>query len=154
MAQEIVDKSTLTRIGWTFLFFALASFMVYCKPWKHKSPAERAEAMVNRISKELSLNPSQLELLNTLKEKTLTQQRLDKAEHEKQLKDFSTLFLSPTIDKAKLAQLKKQHDSLRTRNESLFLENVVLMHNALTPEQRIKAMDVMMNYGKKNAEFK
>ncbi|MBV6492235.1 MAG: hypothetical protein LDLANPLL_00228 [Turneriella sp.] len=144
----------IVRIAKFFLATVLLGFTFFlfqCKPWKSKSPQERANAMVNRISQELSLNGAQLELVNEIKEDILEQQLQDKPERDKQLKEFSTLFISNSIDNESLLSLKKRHDALRSNTELLFIRSLIRLHKVLTPEQRTRAVNVLLKSEDKNA---
>jgi Spy/CpxP family protein refolding chaperone len=126
-----------------------ATVFVYCKPWKNKSPEERAEAITKRITKELDLTSVQIVTLTKIKDEMLAKHKADKPERDAQFKTLTELVRSESIDRAKLSELKKRHVAMRDRAEELFLDKVIELHKILTPEQRAKAADALLKYEKK-----
>lgn len=125
------------------------TLFVYCKPWKDRTPEERAEAITKRISKELELSSTQIVTLTKIKGEMLEAHRADKAERDAQFKALTQLVRAETIDRAKLEELKKRHDAMRDRSERQFLDKVAELHKILTAEQRTKAADALLKYEKK-----
>ena len=138
-------KRFLLVIGAVFA----ATLFVYCKPWKDRTPEERAEVITKRISKELELSSNQIVTLNKIKAEMLERHQADKAERDAQFKTLTELVRAETIDRAKLDELKKRHDVMRDRSERQFLEKVAQLHKVLTPEQREKAASALLKYEKK-----
>ncbi len=130
--------------------FSLAG-MNACRPWKHKSPEERAEWMVKRISKELDLNDTQKQALNRIKDEFIAKHKADRPQMEAQFAALSDLVRSDTIDQAKLKDLRKKHQAHRESMENFFVEKAIEFHKVLTPEQRVKAADLMQKYFRKFA---
>jgi len=130
--------------------FSLAG-MNACRPWKHKSPEERAEWMVKRISKELDLNDTQKQALNRIKDEFVAKHKADRPQMEAQFAALSDLVRSDTIDQAKLKDLRKKHQAHRESMENFFVEKAIEFHKVLTPEQRVKAADLMQKYFRKFA---
>lgn len=140
----------LTVIG----TIVLATTFVYCRPWRNKSPEERAEWITKKITKELDLTESQKNELTRIKEEILAKHRAEKAQRDAQFQELAALVKSDTIDKAKLAELKKKHLALRNSTEDLFLEKGIEFHKILTPEQRVKASETMQKHAKRFSEDK
>lgn len=120
-----------------------------CRPWKHKSPEERAEWMAKRITKELDLNDSQKQVLNKIKDEIVAKHKAEKGNHEIQLQEMTTLLRADTIDNARLTALRKRHQAHRESMEAMFVEKTLELHKVLTPEQRNKAADLMEKHMKK-----
>ena len=119
-----------------------------CRPWKHKSPEERAEWMSKRVAKELDLNDTQKQTLTRIKEELLAKHRAEKPRMEEQLADLNQLIRSESVDKAKLGDLRKKHQAHREAMEAFFIEKAVEFHKVLTAEQRNKAADMLQKHMK------
>lgn len=137
-------KKTLT----VFSLILAASVFVYCRPWKHKSPEERAEWMTKRITKELDLNDSQKQSLGQIKEDLLAKFKADKPTRDALFREMTALVQADTLDKAKLQDIKKRHVAQREAMENLFMDKIVEFHKVLTPEQRAKAAKSLEKHAK------
>ncbi|GAB4431357.1 MAG: hypothetical protein OHK0011_14200 [Turneriella sp.] len=137
------------------LFFVLTLIslagMNACRPWKHKSPEERAEWMVKRISKELDLNDAQKQTLNRIKDEFIAKHKADRPHMEAQFAALSDLVRADTIDQAKLRDLRKKHQTHRESMENFFVEKAIEFHKVLTSKQRAKAAELMQTYFRKFA---
>lgn len=131
-----------------FSLVLAASVFVYCRPWKHKSPEERAEWMTKRIHKELDLNDAQDQTLKKIKDELLAKYKADKPARDALFQDMTALVQAESIDKAKLQDLKKRHVAQREAMENLFMDKVVEFHKVLTPEQRVKAAKSLEKHAK------
>lgn len=125
-----------------------AATVAYCRPWKNKSPEERAEWVTKRITKELDLNDSQKQTLGTIKEELLAKHKANKPTRDAEFQEMLTMVRADAIDKAKLADLKKRHVASREQMENLFLDKVTEFHKVLTPAQRTKAADELAKHMK------
>lgn len=137
-------KRTLTVIS----LILAATVLVYCRPWKHKSPEERAEWMTKRVTKELDLNDPQKQTLAKIKDELLAKYKADKPARDALFQEMTALVQAESIDKAKLQDLKKRHVAQREAIENLFLDKVVEFHKVLTPEQRTKAAKSLEKHAK------
>lgn len=137
-------RKTLTVLG----LMATVALFAYCRPWKHKSPEERAEWVTKRISKELDLTDSQKQTLTKIKEELLAKHKADKPARDAHFKEMTALVQAESIDTAKLQDLKKRHLAHREAMENLFLEKVVEFHKVLTPEQKLKAAKELEKHAK------
>lgn len=120
-----------------------------CRPWKHKSPEERAEWLVKRINKELDLNDSQKQTLQRIKEELIAKHNAEKPQIQQQFSELNQLIRAETLDQAKLKELRKRHQAHREAMEALFVEKVVEFHKVLSAEQRNKAADLMQKHMKR-----
>lgn len=137
-------KKTLT----VFSLILAASVFVYCRPWKHKSPEDRAEWMTKRITKELDLNDAQKQTLAKIKDELLAKYKADKSARDAIFQEMTALVQTDSIDKARLQDLKKRHVAQREAMENLFMDKVVEFHKVLTPEQRVKAAKSLEKHAK------
>lgn len=137
-------KKTLT----VFSLLLAASVFVYCRPWKHKSPEERAEWMTKRITKELDLNDSQKQTLAKIKDELLAKYKADKPARDAIFQEMTAVVQAESIDKTRLQDLKKRHVAQREAMENLFMDKVVEFHKVLTPEQRTKAAKSLEKHAK------
>lgn len=124
------------------MFFGVSA----CRPWKHKSPEERANWLVKRISKELDLSEGQKQVLNKIKEEFLAKHRSERPQMQENVRSLSELVRSETIDQAKLAELRKKHRAQRESMENFFVEKALEFHKILTPEQRAKAAELLQKH--------
>lgn len=127
----------------------LATGVVYCKPWKDRTPEERADALTKRITKELELSQTQIVTLGKIKEEMLAKHKADKTERDAEFQILTELVKAPSIDRVKLGELKTRHNAMRDRAEELFLDKIVELHQVLTPAQRTKAAEALLKYEKK-----
>lgn len=135
------------------LLFSLAGANA-CRPWRHKSPEERANWLVKRISKELELNESQKQALGKIKDEFLAKHRAERPQMQEHVRSLSDLVRAETIDQAKLAELRKKHRAHREAMENFFVEKALEFHKILTPEQRAKAADLLQKHFARMAEDK
>ncbi|MFZ5629094.1 MAG: Spy/CpxP family protein refolding chaperone [Spirochaetota bacterium] len=122
-----------------------------CRPWKHKSPEERAEWIVKRITKELDLNDSQKQTLNRIKDEFIAKHKSDRPQMEAQFAALSELVRADAIDQSKLKDLRRKHQAHRESMENFFVEKATEFHKVLTSEQRAKAAELMQKYFRKFA---
>lgn len=132
------------------LFRALAlcalAGTIACRPWKHKSPEERAEWMVKRISKELDLNEAQKQTLNRIKDEFIAKHKADRPQMEAQFAALTELVRADTVDQVKLKDLRKKHQTHRESMENFFVDKAIEFHRVLTNEQRARAAELMRKY--------
>ncbi len=141
------------KISFVVALFAIAT-MNACRPWKHRSPEERAEWMVKRISKELELTDAQKQALNRIKDEFIAKHKADRPQLEAQIAALSELVRADTIDQIKLKELRKKHQAHRESMENFFVEKASEFHKVLTPEQRAKAAAWIQDHFRKFTEHK
>lgn len=147
--EQTSSKKILRRAVIVIAALASVAAATNCRPWKHKSPEERAEWMAKRITKELDLNDAQKQVLNKIKDEIVAKHKAEKGNHELQFKEMTGLLRADTIDTTKLTALRKRHQAQRESMEALFVEKALELHKVLTPEQRNKAADLLEKYMKK-----
>jgi len=147
--EKTTNKALFMRVLVVVASLASVAAVTNCRPWKHKSPEERAEWMAKRITKELDLNDAQKQVLNKIKDEIVARMKAEKSERQQQFKEVPTLLRADTIDNGKLTAIRKRHQAHRESMEALFVEKALELHKVLTPEQRNKAADLVEKYMKK-----
>jgi len=132
------------RIATVVTVLTLVATLLYCR--KHRSAEERAEWITKRITKELDLNDTQKTKLQTIKDEILARHKASKTQRAALMQEAIALVRGDTLDKAKVADLKKRHTQLHTAREDFFIEKITEFHKVLTPEQRNKAADLMQKF--------
>lgn len=130
-----------------FALLALTGFAgANCRPWRHKSPEERAEWIVKRITKELDLNDAQQQTLGRIKDEFIAKHKASRPQMEAQFHALSELIRADSIDQAKLNEIRKKHKAHREAMENFLIEKATEFHKVLTPEQRARAADLVQKY--------
>ncbi|MCS6972725.1 MAG: Spy/CpxP family protein refolding chaperone, partial [Leptospiraceae bacterium] len=65
------------------------------------------------------------------------------------IKALAELVRQETIDQAKLKELRRRHQARRLALEDFFIEKALELHKILTPQQRAKAAELLINHWKK-----
>lgn len=110
-----------------------------CHKRKHKSPSERAEWLVQRIEKKLSLDESQSKKLNEIKDELLAKHKSQAARMQDDLKTFAQKIRAESISKNEISPIVDARRKQREAFESFLLDKVLEFHKILKPEQREKA---------------
>lgn len=121
----------------------------------YRTPEQRAEHYVQRMTKELKLDGAQKAKLEQIKDEFLALRPWMAKRREETVKEATELMRSPEIDKAKLEALmaknKAQADDMIRFISAKFTE----IHDMLTPEQRDKLVTMMEKHmGAKQIEKK
>ncbi len=112
----------------------------------YRTPEQRAEHMVSRISEKLDLNETQKAKLNAIKDEFMAKAPAMRKAREETFDEMISLMRSPKIDQDKVNALviknKAQADELIGFVSSKYVE----FHDMLTPEQREKAAKEMESW--------
>ena len=100
------------------------------------SPDERADRMVEEIADELDLDDSQTALLNRIKDEMMAKRQEMKGDKEMFQKALLEETKSESFDKARIQGLVDAHIVKARETAPFFLQKIVELHAALTPEQR------------------
>mgnify|MGYP003597251757 CR=1 FL=1 len=146
--EQVSAKGFLVRILVVGAALMSVAAVTNCRPWKHKSPEERAEWMAKKISKELDLNDAQKQVLNKIKDEIVAKHKAEKSNRDLQFAELTKLIRSETIDNKKLTELRQRHRAERETMEAMFVEKALELHKVLTPEQRNKAADLLEKHMK------
>ncbi|MCS6971773.1 MAG: periplasmic heavy metal sensor [Turneriella sp.] len=132
-----------------YLVATLLLLGLSCRPWGRKSPEERMDWLAKRLSKELELNDTQKETLHKIKAEFIARHREEKPRQEEDINALAELVRQETIDQAKLKELRRRHQARRVAMEDFFIEKALELHKILTPQQRAKAAELILNHWKK-----
>jgi len=116
----------------------------------YRSPEQRAEYMVKRMSSELALNDTQKAQLEKIKDEFLARRPEMANMRAETVKEANELMRSPEIDKARLDALVEK--SQKGANDMILFISAKFteIHDMLTPEQReklAKHMEEHMRHG-------
>jgi len=102
------------------------------------TPEQRAEYMISRIAKELSLNDVQKAKLDKIKDEFLARRGGMATMREDTVKEANELMRSTEIDKARLNALVEKTQAHANDTIRFVTEKFTEIHDMLTPEQREK----------------
>jgi Spy/CpxP family protein refolding chaperone len=109
--------------------------------FRHKSPQERADWLVNKISDELKLNDAQLSKLNALKDELLTV----RSDYRKKRSDtkmaIGEMLSQPTLDQTRALALIKDRTQEVNAKAPQVVSAFAAFYDSLTPEQQKKLHD-------------
>lgn len=137
-SKEIVRRGVIVAVT------AIALSTSAC--YRSHSPAERAEWMANKVTKELSLNEPQKVKLEAVKQAFLAAQGEMKAQHQAMFDEVLTQVPADRLDQTKLLQLFEQHQLLATRLAPSVLNKVAEFHATLTPQQKAEAVERLAKF--------
>jgi len=109
--------------------------------YRSHTPAERADWMANKISKELALDGQQKVTLDAVKQEYLKAHAEMRQKHEAMLDEIMAQLPADRLDQAKLLQLFEQHQASMNRFAPSMLDRVSELHATLTPQQKSKAIE-------------
>ena len=103
--------------------------------YRSHTPAERADWMANKISKEQKVT------LDAVKQEYLKAHAEMRQQHEAMLDEIMAQLPADRLDQAKLLQLFEQHQASMNRFAPSMLDRVSELHATLTPQQKSKAVE-------------
>jgi len=104
----------------------------------YRTPEQRAEYMVKRLSSELVLNDTQQAQLEKIKDEFLARRPEMAKMREETVKEANELMRSAEIDKAKLTVLVEKSQTGANDMIRFVFAKFTEIHDMLTPEQREK----------------
>ena len=104
----------------------------------YRSPEQRAEYMVKRMSSELALNDTQKAKLEKIKDEFLARRPEMANMRAETVKEANELMRSPEIDKARLDALVEKSQNGANDMIRFVAAKFTEIHDMLTPEQREK----------------
>ncbi|MFO0775161.1 MAG: Spy/CpxP family protein refolding chaperone [Nitrospiraceae bacterium] len=125
----------------TLALFIAGGLLVATACHRHHTPAERADWVTSKISKELGLNDQQKVLLSAVKDEALAARAESRAEHRAIVEAAITEFHSDRMDQAKMTQLIEDHRALQARTVTRVLPKFSEWHASLTPAQKAEAVE-------------
>jgi len=112
----------------------------------HRTPEQRADHMVKRMSVELSLNDAQKAQLEKIKNEFLARRAEMPRLREETVKEANELMRSAEIDKARLNALIEKNQTRAIDMISFISDKFTEIHDMLTPEQREKLVQHIEKY--------
>ena len=129
-----------------YIFIALLTVLialVVAGCYRHKTPEQKAERVVQYLVSDLNLNANQTAKLEKIKEEFLARGQEMAKMREDSFQDIKEMLVSPELDQARFAKrtekIQRQANDLIGFVAAKFAE----LHDMLTPEQRSKLADEM-----------
>ena len=145
-------KSKTKLIALASLLTISALAFTGCGHWyKHKSPEQKAEWMVEEIQEELELNEAQLAKLNKLKDVALAARKSLKDDHQTHHQQITKLLSEPTLDQTKLQAMVDNKLQFFTSQSPVFIAALADFYDSLTTEQQ---QEVREKWNKKSERYK
>jgi len=113
---------------------------------RHRTATERADRLVNKITKELDLNEQQQAKLAAVREAFLSARSQGRPEHEAMFNDALAMVQSDQLDQAKLAQLLDRHHAAQKLQAAAVIPKLAEFHASLRPDQRAKAAEQLKRF--------
>lgn len=112
----------------------------------HRSPEERADYMVEKITSNLELTAPQVTQLEQLKDELMKARQSMLAERESMHKEVTALLSQPTLDQERA--LKLVHDQTESVNQKApqLVSAFAGFYDSLTPEQQTKLREKVEEY--------
>ena len=104
--------------------------------WHSKTPSEKADYMVEKITKKLDLNAEQVTELEKLKSELLTAREDFLSEKQGTHSAINELLMQPTLDQQRLLELVQGHTASMNQKAPMVISSVAGFYDSLTPEQQ------------------
>jgi len=102
--------------------------------------------IIDKISEKLDLNTSQKTQVERLKAQIKEKMESQKPDRENMMKEFSEEFTKSTLDRNSILDHMKKNESKREEMKTFMIDKLVEFHAILTPEQRVKAVELMFEF--------
>jgi len=109
--------------------------------FRHKSPQERADWLVNKISDELKLNDAQLSKLNVLKDELLTMRGDYRKKRNETKLAIGEMLSQPTLDQTRALALIRDRTQEVNEKAPRAVSAFAAFYDSLTPDQQKKLHD-------------
>jgi protein CpxP len=113
---------------------------------RYRTATERADRLVNKITKELDLNEQQQAKLAAVREAFLSARSQARPEHEAMFNDALAVVQSDQLDQAKLVQLLDRHHAAQKLQAAAVIPKLAEFHASLRPDQRAKAAEELKRF--------
>jgi len=110
--------------------------------------------IMEKIVKELDLSDTQKKEIDKIRDEVKAKMDEKKSNREKDMEGFGNMFKQDKMDKEKMMEMVKQHEAEREEMKSFFMDELIKVHDILTPEQRTKAVEKMKELKEKFREHK
>jgi periplasmic protein CpxP/Spy len=135
---RLIRTLALTLLGVTTLSVAACH--------RHRTVTERADWLVNKISKDLELNEQQQAKLAAVKDAFLVARGQMRTEHDALFDEALAMVQSDQLDQAKVLQLVERHQALQRQAAPSVVAKLTDFHASLSPEQRAKAVEQLKRF--------
>lgn len=131
--MKLTKRSILFITGGALLITAVAA----CNHGMHYGTAEeRGEWMVQKVTKELELNPAQQANLAAVKEEMLAMRRTMRSDREQTRADVRAMLQQPTLDRDKANAIVAQYIEKINTGSPQIVDAVGTFYDSLDDEQR------------------
>jgi periplasmic protein CpxP/Spy len=113
---------------------------------RYRTPEERADKMVSKVSKELDLNEQQKAKLVAVKDAFLVARAQGRTEHDAMFDEALAMIGRERFDQAKALQLLERHQAVQRKGAPDVLARVADFHASLSSEQRAKAVEQLKRF--------
>ena len=114
---------------------ALTTGLAACG-WHSKTPEERADYMVEKVTSKLDLTDNQVVELEKLKKELLAVRQEFVSHKEETRKAVDELLDQPVLDQQRLLSLFRQHTDAVNEKAPAVVSSVAGFYDSLTPEQQ------------------
>ncbi len=135
-----MSKNRLAKLILLLVLSALVTTGCY------RTPEQRAEYIVKRMSTDLKLNNAQTAQLEKIKDEFMARRPGMVKMREETVKESNDLMGSPEIDKAKLDALTEKNIAQAADMIRFISAKFLEIHDMLTPEQREKLVSNIEKY--------
>ncbi len=109
----------------------------------HRSHGERAEWMTEKIASKLELNEAQKKQLNSFKDELMDKKQQLRASRSTIEGELIAQLQSEKIDQEHLKEVIAKEEAKLDEMASTFVTQLTEFHDSLTPEQRIKLIEMV-----------
>lgn len=109
--------------------------------WHAKTPEEKADYMVSKLTNKLDLTDSQVVELEKLKNDLITVRQDWMAKKEETHKTIEELLKQPVLDQQRVLTLIKEHTEATNEKAPIVVSSVANFYDSLTPEQQATLRD-------------
>ncbi len=135
-----MSKNRLVKLILLLVLSALVTTSCY------RTPEQRAEYIVKRMSTDLKLNNAQTAQLEKIKDEFMARRPGMVKMREETVEESNDLMRSPEIDKAKLDALTEKNIAQAADMIRFISAKFLEIHDMLTPEQREKLVSNIEKY--------
>ncbi len=111
-----------------------------------KTPQERADYMVNKITKKLDLAPIQVAELEKLSSTLLEVRSEFSGQRETLHNTIDQLLSQPTLDQQRLVDLIKSQTEIVNQKAPVVVASAAEFYNSLTPEQQARLKEKVQSH--------
>ncbi len=111
--------------------------------WHASDPEQRAEWIVERVSKRLDLTGDQITTLNQLKDRLLTFRSEMKQNRVKTREELASLFAAPQLDQNRIVSIVQEKTAVMNQRAPEFVAALAGFTDSLSEAQRQEALVMM-----------